>query len=54
VDRKRRAGPEAVWDAFTAANKSDLDLSADGQPKLASGQYRGEFTRAACGGTEVD
>jgi hypothetical protein len=24
------------------------------QSKLASGQYRGEFTRAAYGGTEVD
>jgi integrase len=31
VDRKRRAGPEAIRYAFTATNKSDLDLSTDKQ-----------------------
>jgi len=31
VDRKRRIGSEAIWDSFVATNKSNLDLSADGQ-----------------------
>jgi integrase len=31
LDRKRRAGPEAVWDAFVATHKGYPDLSADGQ-----------------------
>jgi hypothetical protein len=33
VDRKRRAGSEAIWDSFIATNKGNLDLSADGQPQ---------------------
>ena len=33
VDRKRRAGLEAVWDAFASTHKSDADLSADGKPQ---------------------
>jgi integrase len=33
VDRKCRAGPEAIWDAFAATYKSYPDLSADGQPE---------------------
>ena len=33
MDRKRRTGPEAVWDAFPAPHKSYLDLSADRQPE---------------------
>jgi integrase len=43
VDRKRRAGPEAIWYAFTATHKSDPDLSTDRQsqgcPALA-GAYQ--------------
>ena len=39
VDRQRRAGPEAVWDAFAATHKSYPDLSAHrqspGRPALA-------------------
>ena len=31
LDRKRRPGPEAVWDAFVATHKGYPDLSADGQ-----------------------
>ena len=33
VDRKCRAGPEAIRDAFAATYKSYPDLSADGQPE---------------------
>ena len=36
------------------AGETHLDVSATLVIALASGQYRGEFTRAAYGGAEVD